>query len=367
MNSEAQKEIEKTVKSYDRENITIATIGSHTALQILKGAKELGFKTLVICKKGRDLVYKRFRVADEVISVNDYSGVVSKEVVEKLKEKNSIIIPHGSFVEYVGIDAIENNFDVPIFGNRYIMRWEADRNQEREWFERASIKQPKVFASPEQIDRLCMIKFPGARGGRDYFVAKNERTFWKKTKALLEAKKITQEDLKQVTIQEYVPGANLYVSYFSSFLNNDVEIFGMDRRYETNIDGLTRISALDQLEIYGDPKFEPSYVVAGNFPLVARESLLEKMFKMGDSVVKISKEICPPGLFGPFCLELMVTHNLDLIVFEISARIVAGTNPYIDGSPYSYLLYGNNMSMGKRIALEIKTAIEKDKLEEVVT
>jgi len=365
--SEIKSEIEKAVKGYDRENITIATIGSHTALQILKGAKELGFKTLVVCKKRRDLVYRRFRVADEVISVNDYSGVVSKEVVEKLREKNSIVIPHGSFVEYVEADKIENNFAVPIFGNRNIMRWEADREKEREWFEKANIKQPKIFTSPEQIDRLCIIKFPGARGGRDYFVVKNERTFWKKTRALLEAKKITQEDVKRVTIQEYVSGVNLYVSYFSSFLNNDVEIFGMDRRYETNIDGLTRISALDQLEVYGDAKFEPSYVVAGNFPLVARESLLDKMFKMGDSVVKISKEICPPGLFGPFCLELMVNHNLDLIVFEISARIVAGTNPYIDGSPYSYLLYGNNMSMGKRIALEIKTAIEKDKLEEVVT
>jgi 5-formaminoimidazole-4-carboxamide-1-(beta)-D-ribofuranosyl 5'-monophosphate synthetase len=54
-------------------------------------------------------------------------------------------------------------------------------------------------------------------------------------------------------------------------------------------------------------------------------------------------------------------------VFEISARIVAGTNPYIQGSPYSYLLYGNNMSMGKRIALEVKNAIEKDRLEELVS
>jgi 5-formaminoimidazole-4-carboxamide-1-(beta)-D-ribofuranosyl 5'-monophosphate synthetase len=107
--------------------------------------------------------------------------------------------------------------------------------------------------------------------------------------------------------------------------------------------------------------------VAGNFPVVVRESLLDKIFKMGDSVVKVSKKICPPGMTGAFCLEAMVTDKLELKVFEISARIVAGTNPYIQGSPYSYLLYGNNMSMGKRIALEIKNAIESKQLDKILT
>jgi 5-formaminoimidazole-4-carboxamide-1-(beta)-D-ribofuranosyl 5'-monophosphate synthetase len=88
---------------------------------------------------------------------------------------------------------------------------------------------------------------------------------------------------------------------------------------------------------------------------------------MGDSVVNVSKDICPPGMVGAFCLEAMVTDGLALKVFEISARIVAGTNPYVQGSPYSYLLYGNNMSMGKRIALEVKNAVESESLEKVIT
>ena len=94
---------------------------------------------------------------------------------------------------------------------------------------------------------------------------------------------------------------------------------------------------------------------------------LDKIFKMGDSVVKVSKDICPPGMIGAFCLEAMVNDKLDLIVFEISARIVAGTNPYIQGSPYSYIMYGDNMSMGKRIALEIKNAVESGQLDKLVT
>ena len=53
--------------------------------------------------------------------------------------------------------------------------------------------------------------------------------------------------------------------------------------------------------------------------------------------------------------------------FEFSARIVAGTNIYMDGSPYYSLLFNENMSMGKRIAREIKIAEEKNEIEKIVT
>jgi len=44
----------------------------------------------------------------------------------------------------------------------------------------------------------------------------------------------------------------------------------------------------------------------------------------------------------------------------MSARIDGGTNTFMDSSPYSYLLFGENMSMGRRIAREIKNGIESD-------
>jgi 5-formaminoimidazole-4-carboxamide-1-(beta)-D-ribofuranosyl 5'-monophosphate synthetase len=333
----------------------------------LKGAKEMGFRTLAVCKNGREMVYKRFKVADEIITVKNYKEFISKDILEKLIERNSVLIPHGSLVAYVGAKNIEEKLKVPIFGNRGILKWESDRKLEREWMEKAKIKLPIVFEDPADIDRLCLVKFPGARGGRDYFLARSEKSFRKRTEKLLNDGKVSKDDIENATIQEYISGVNMYVSYFFSPLKDEVELFGMDRRYESNIDGLTRISAVDQIELYGAPRFVPSYVVAGNFPLVVRESLLDKIFKMGDSVVKVSKDICPPGMTGAFCLEAMVTDKLELKVFEISARIVAGTNPYIQGSPYSYLMYGDNMSMGKRIALEIKNAIESDKLDLLLT
>jgi 5-formaminoimidazole-4-carboxamide-1-(beta)-D-ribofuranosyl 5'-monophosphate synthetase len=348
---------------YDRNDITIATIGSHSALQILKGAKELRFNTLAICEEGKHIVYERFSVADEIIRVEDYKEILEDDFIENLQSKNSIIVPHGSFIAYLGVDAIENMLSVPLFGNRKILRWESDRKLERKWLEKANIKMPKETKDPRDISCLSLVKFPGAKGGRGYFLVQNYDDFVRKSKEMLEKRRITKEDLKDVTIQEYIMGANMYISYFYSPLNDTVELFGIDRRWEANIDGLTRIPAIDQSNIY----IEPSYVVVGNIPLVARESLLKRVFEMGDNIVASARELAPPGMLGPFCLETMVTHRLEFIAFEISARIVAGTNPFMGGSPYSYIQYGSNMSMGKRIALELRNALKEKKEDLLIT
>jgi 5-formaminoimidazole-4-carboxamide-1-(beta)-D-ribofuranosyl 5'-monophosphate synthetase len=356
-------EMHEIFEEYDKDNLTIATIGSHSALQILKGGRELGFNTLAICKKGREVIYERFGVADHIIVVKDYLELLRDEIINELRKRNSIIVPHGSLIAYVGVDAIENRLPVPLFGNRKILRWESDRNLERQWLSKANIKMPKETKDPREISCLSIVKFPGAKGGRGYFLVQNYGEFLRKSREMLKKKRITKEDLDNVTIQEYVMGANMYLSYFYSPLNDTVELFGIDRRWEANIDGLTRIPAIDQSNVY----IEPSYVVVGNAPVVARESLLAKIFRMGDDIVAVSKEIAPPGMLGPFCLETMVTHHLEFFAFEISARIVAGTNPFMNGSPYSYVQYGCNMSMGKRIALELRNALKEKKEHLLIT
>ena len=40
-----KEDILSIVDNYDKSNITIATLGSHTALHILRGAKQEGFRT----------------------------------------------------------------------------------------------------------------------------------------------------------------------------------------------------------------------------------------------------------------------------------------------------------------------------------
>ena len=65
--------------------------------------------------------------------------------------------------------------------------------------------------------------------------------------------------------------------------------------------------------------------------------------------------------------ELFGFENAKFTSFEFSARIVAGSNIYMDGSPYYSLLFNENMSMGKRIAREIKIATEKNELDKITT
>jgi 5-formaminoimidazole-4-carboxamide-1-(beta)-D-ribofuranosyl 5'-monophosphate synthetase len=137
----------------------------------------------------------------------------------------------------------------------------------------------------------------------------------------------------------------------------------MDRRYESAVDGLGRIPAKDQIEL----DLNPTYTVVGNFPIVAREMLLKDYIRMGDQLVEASETIAPPGLMGPFCLETIVKDNLEIVAFEISARIVAGTNVGIGGFPYAHILHGKGMYMGRRIALEIKEGIVLDKLIKLIS
>ena len=356
-------EILNILEGYSREDITVATLGSHTSLHILNGAKREGFRTAVVCEKGREVPYQRFRVADEFIMVDKFSDIVNDDVQDKLRSMNSIIVPHGSFVAYAGLDHIENDFYVPMFGNRNILRWESERDLERKLMKEAGIRIPFKYTDPDEIDRPVMVKFPGARGGRGYFVASSTEEFNDKIDSMMERGWITEDDVKDAHIEEYVAGTNFCIHYFYSIMNDEVELMGMDSRYESNIDGLVRIPARDQLDI----NMDPSYVITGNHPVAMRESLLPQAFDMGDRMVEAASRIVPPGMNGPFCLQTMCTDNLEIVTFEMSARSDGGTNTFMHGSTYSYLLHGEGMSMGRRVAREIKVAAEEDRLPEIIT
>ncbi|MFH0776449.1 MAG: formate--phosphoribosylaminoimidazolecarboxamide ligase [Patescibacteria group bacterium] len=328
----------------------IATIGSHSALQILKGAKDEGFETICVCEKKRVKPYKMFPVADQIIEIDSFRDF--PKIEKKLIEQNAIVIPHGSFVEYLGPDKIKN-LKVAHFGNKKILEWESDREKQRTWLTAAKIKMPDVLKTPEEIDRPVIVKFHGAKGGRGYFLANSAQDFYEK---------IQKHPDEKFTIQEYVVGVPIYVHYFYSRITGELEILGFDKRYESNADSIGRVAAGDQITT----NLQTSYTIVGNIPLVVRESLLPYFIKIGERVIEESQKLEAPGLFGPFCLEGIVTQDLILTVFEISARIVAGTNPYIHGSPYTFLKYNEPMSTGRRIAREIKIALENNQLDKVL-
>ncbi len=320
---------------------TIATLGSHSALQILKGAHDEGFRTLAIANRDTERLYRSFGFIDDVIGVDSYSEFPG--LVGELEKRKSIIVPHGSFVAYLSLED-HKRMTIPYFGNKAVLDWESSRELQRDWLTRANITMPRQFKSGAEIDRPVIVKLYGAGGGMGYMFIRDARDFEKRA-----------GDLKKAyTIQEYIIGVPLYIHYFYSPLEDKLEIMSMDRRYETNVDSLGRIPANAQEGM----NVSPSYVVVGNQPVSLRESMLAEALRMGEDVVRVSKEICgPKGLFGAFCIETIITPDIQFYVMEISARIVAGTNLFIDGSPYSYLNYSEPMSTGRRIARELKNAL----------
>ena len=357
-----KEEINGILELYKKSEITIGTLGSHSALNILKGAKDEGFRTICICQEGDEIVYKKFPLADKIISVKDYCDILDYDVQKRLKQVNTILIPHGSFNAYVGPDKMMNELYVPIFGNRELLQWETDRKKQRKWLQMAGLTLPKTFKDPNKIKDLIIVKFPGAKGGKGYFLANSPDSFHKKAEDMIKRGHLKKEDFENIHLQEYVMGVNVYPIYFRSILNNEVELLGMDKRYESSVDSLGRIPASEQLQI----GLNPTYTIVANIPMTVRESLLPEILRMGDEVARVSEDIARPGIIGPFCLETVITDDLRIFTFEISARIVAGSNVGIGTSPYAYLNYNEGMYVGKRIAREIKYGIEKKELEKII-
>ena len=350
--------INDILANYNKKKLTITTVCSHSSLQIFHGAKKEGFNTIGIAVGEKRKFYDAFPLAkpDEFIIVNNYEEIF--DLTDELIKKNSIIIPHGSFVEYLGPKNFMN-LELPTYGNRNVLMWESDRNKERVWLEGSNLTMPREIKNPKDINIPVIVKYHGAKGGKGFFIAKTYEEFKQRI-----------DKNKSFTIQEFVLGTRYYLHYFYSPIQENgyklskgsLQLLSMDRRDETTIDEVQRLGSIQELEEIG---IHPTFVVTGNIPIVIRESLLPKVFSMGERVVEKSLKLFG-GIIGSFCLETVVTENLDFKVFEISARIVAGTNPYISGSPYSEYIQ-NNLSTGRRIAQEIKYASKLNKLNKILS
>src|SRR3989337_180530 len=273
------KEIFKILEGYNKDELAITTVCSHSSLQLFDGARKEGFKTIGICMGAPPRFYDAFPKAkpDEFFTVKDYRDILSK--TKELAAKNAIIIPHGSFVEYLGA----SNFmklRLPTYGNRRVLEWESDRDMSRKWLESAGIKMPRQIKNPEDIESPMMVKYYGAKGGMGFFVVKNYSDFQKRI-----------NPAEKFTIQEFVLGTRYYMHYFYSPITQDgyalskgtLELLGIDRRVESNADEIFRIGSPPELS---QPVIYPTFVVTGNQSLMIRESLLPKIFQMGEKVVE---------------------------------------------------------------------------------
>lgn len=328
------KEIEHIVSDYDPEGVTVGVLGSHSAEEVGIAAKSLGLPTVVVCQKGREELYAKYnrRLFDHVLLLDRFSDIVKEDVLERLRKLNTIFIPNRSFSVYVGYDNIERKFLLPMYGNRWILRTEERVEAKNQYWllEKAGIKTPKKFDSPDKIDRLAIVKVQQRLKPleRAFFYVPSGEEYEKKSGELIRKGVIDEEGLRKARIEEYVLGQKFNANFQGWALDNDFDDFdfvGFDDRKQTNLHGLLALPARDQLSIDVPIKNEE----IGHYGLTMRESQKPLVYDAAEAFRIVCRSEFPPGMIGLFALQGAVAYDSDdpeerklaFYVFDVSPRI----------------------------------------------
>ncbi len=265
---------------------------------------------------------------------------------------------------------------------------------------------------------------------REFIFAANSRHLEEKVAREVEAGNLNKEGLENGRVEQIVLGPHANFNFFFSPLDaksewGDVDdwfaklynvsmeeariclanqFLSIDERRETTLDGLKRLPADVQQKIRKIPSFE----VTAHAILSLRESLLKDVHRYADRFMLSCREHAYPGIIGAWCLQTLITWDrvskyelktvikLDFtsgveaktaadyglydvpeerdpymhipVTQDIALRHGGGTNVHMGiGSQYANAKYRKTMSMGDRIALEIRRAWKTDQLHEIVT
>jgi len=382
-----KSEISEILQDYDRMKLRIGMTASHSALDICDGAIEEGFPTVAYCQKGREKTYSKYfktrrnhsgrvvrGMVDKAIVLDRFDDVLSSSFQESMRERNVVYIPNRSFTSYCGIGAIEDDFRVPMFGSRNMLRME-ERTEEQDYYwilEQAGLPYPDAIDDPQDIDCLVIVKLHHAEKQleRGFFTCASFEEYQEKSQALLSQGVIDNQSLEGARIERYVIGPVFNLNFFYSPLedaDNRLELLGVDWRFESSLDGHVRLPAPQQMTMPVHQQI-PEMTVVGHNTATIRESLLEQAFVLGEKFIDASKEHYDPGIIGPFCLQTCIDKDMNYYIYDVAPRIGGGTNVHVSvGHPYGNATWRKPMSSGRRIAMELRRAVEQDRLDEVLT
>jgi len=375
------------VEKYDLKKAKIGMVASHSALDVCDGAVEEGFRTVGVCQEGREKTYARFfksqrdqsgkvlrGVVDECLVVKKFKEMMEPKFQEKLRADNVLFVPNRSFTSYIDVKDIETDFHLPLVGSRGLLRSE-ERGEEKDYYwllEKAGLPFPKKIEDPKDIERLVIVKLHHKvkKLERGFFTASSFQEYRKKSRDLVFQGVITEKDLKDARIEEYVIGPVFNLDFFYSPLESKmerIELLGIDWRFETSLDGHVRLPASQQMTLQGDQTL-PEYTVCGHNSATMRESLLEGAFDLAEKYVKATQEHYSPGIIGPFCLQTCVDKDLRFFIYDVAPRVGGGTNVHMwVGHPYGNTTWRTNMSTGRRLAVEVRRAVETGQVKKIVT
>ncbi len=388
--------VARALAVYDRSRLTLCSIGSHSALEVAYGARAQGLRNLVVTAKGREQTYSRYFAArhdpvprgcvDEVLELDAFPDILRADVQEKLLDRNVLFVANRSFEVYLhqrySYDEIEREMLVPFFGNRRLLKAEErpstepvlssskgsgeSETDQYVLLEKAGIRHPRRYASADGIDGLVIVKAPHARVSfeRAFFFASSPEEYSAAAERLIAEGAVTADALRSARIEEFALGPSVNLNFFYSPVLGELELSGTDTRRQTNLEGFRNVppSALHALR--GVPlRMEE----AGHVAATILESMLEPAFEMGERFVAASRELCPPGVIGPFALQCIVAAGppKELVCYDVSLRVPG--SPGTRYTPYSAYRWGRDVSVGERIAMEIAMARDTGRLEDVLT
>lgn len=375
------------LEKYNLDDAKIGVLASHSALDTCEGAVTEGFRTVAVCQKGRDAAFSRYfraqrdsdgnlrrGVVDDTIMLDRFGDIMRPEVQQDIMSRNALFVPNRSFTSYNPIDAVEDDFAVPLVGSRNLLRSE-ERGEERDYYwllEQAGMPFPQKVEKPEDIDGLTIIKVHHKvkKLERGFFTAKDYDQFVQKSEELIAQDVLEPDFLQHARMEKYIIGPVFNLDFFYDPLEEKgekVELLGVDWRFESSLDGYVRLPAKQQVELEEDGII-PEYTVCGHNSATMRESLLDKAFELAEKYVAATKKFYDPGIIGPFCLQTCIDKDLKFHIYDVAPRIGGGTNVHMSvGHPYGNTLWRTNMSSGRRLSKMVREAIEQERVNEIVT
>ena len=375
--------VDAALARYDRAELTLCSIGSHSALEVASGARAQGLRNLIVTARGRERTYARYfqrtsalgpprGCVDATLELDSFPDILREDVQERLLNANAVFVANRSFEVYLHqkyeYAEIERRMLVPFFGNRHLLRAEERDEAANQYslLERAGIRYPKQFPSPDAIDRLVMVKAPHAKVSfeRAFFLASSPQEYREAARRLMDAGMVTEEGLATAVIEEYALGPSVNLNFFYSPILGELELCGTDTRRQTNLEGFRNVPPAAFASLAAIPmRLEE----AGHIAATLTESMLEKAFDMGERFVEAAREASPPGVIGPFALQCIIVAGppKEFVCYDVSLRIPG--SPGTRYTPYSAYRWGRDVSVGERIAMEIVMARDTDCLRDVLT
>jgi len=286
------------------------------------------------------------------------------------------------------------------------------------------------FDEPVDEPMLLKAEHAHRRIEREFIFAANSEDLEEKVRKEMAAGTLDEESLKKGRVEQIVLGPHANFNFFfsplyakedwgdlddwySKLYNVSVEdartclaneFLSIDERRETILDGVKRMP----IDVQEKMRKVPSFEVTAHVLMSLRESLLKDVHRYADMFLLAAKKHEPPGIIGAWCLQTLITWDkvskyelapkvkVDFtsgveaktavdyglydvpkggetymhipVTQDVALRHGGGTNVHMGiGSQYANAKYQRTMSMGDRIALEIRKAWKSGQLEEIVT